>query len=346
VKIGWFLTTKGPLGGVRSSIETGNALIRQGHDFYLLGNVGKHKASFCEDNIPSKNNIPFNIYDKEENIERFLRSIDGFDLLFNQDPVTMSFSKYTKSKVHVMHYCCANGACYEQFADLDMARTSCSKDLYEVSKKHDKENKYKKKFISQGVNFKEFYPKDVNSSIYKKFRNTSKINILCCGSRGGARRSNKGTYDIIEATKFLDQDKYNFIYFDLTKQDFPENFSCIPTIGNQNTLADVYSICDIYIAPDYVSAFNCCMSEAMSCKKPVICSTPGVADFAKNNENCLIYQEGEENSPRILADKIELLANNEKLRNELAQNGYETIQNFSWDNVANNIVEFSKEFNL
>ena len=59
MKIGWFLTCYGPLGGVRSVIETGNSLIKKGHDFFVLGHVGNNKSTFCEDLIPVINHINF-----------------------------------------------------------------------------------------------------------------------------------------------------------------------------------------------------------------------------------------------------------------------------------------------
>ncbi|MCK5614090.1 glycosyltransferase family 4 protein, partial [Candidatus Pacearchaeota archaeon] len=173
-----------------------------------------------------------------------------------------------------------------------------------------------------------------------------KINILCCGKRGGAHKGNKGTHDIIEASKLLDKNKYNFIYFDLTKQGFPDYFKIIETLSNQNTLRDVYALADIYIAPDYVSAWNCCAGEAMACKKPVIASTKGIDDFGKDGDTCLIYEENRPDSPEVLAGKIEMLADDIDLRNKIAKNGYENIKNFTWDKVAERIVDMAKDLGI
>lgn len=347
MKIGWFLTVYGALGGVRSVIETGNSLIRKGHDFYVIGNVGKHKSSFCNDLILESNHIDFNLSLNDDQIYNKLKNINEFDIVFNQDPVTMGLSKYIKSKLHVVHYCAANGECYEQFINSNEGvRTSCSKLLYDVSFGHDILGKYKKYYIGQGINFDEFRPLDFSESIYRKVRNEDKINILCCGSRGGGRKSNKGTFDIIEASHLLNGNKYNFIYFDLTKQDFPSNFKCIETIHNQNSLAHVYSVADIFVACDYVSAWNCCAGEAMACKKPVICSTKGTQDFCTDGENCLIYEEGSDKSPKLLADSIEKLSNDIDLMNRIKENGYSNISNFSWDKVADNIIQIGKDFKL
>ena len=346
LKIGWFLTAYGALGGVRSVIETGNSLIREGHDFYVLGNVGSGKSPFCSDIIPIENHIPFNLYGDDSvqiNNQNMLKNLFEFDILFNQDPVTMWLSDYVNAKIKVIHYCAGTGECYEKYRDIDAVRTSCSKLLFNVSQKHDADNLYKKYFIGQGINFQEFYPMSYQDSMYRKARDNKKINVLCCGSRGGQRKSNKGTYDIIEASLLLDPDKYNFIYFDLTRQDFPDNFRCIQTIGHQNTLSNVYAVADIYVAPDYVSAWNCCAGEAMACKKPVICSTQGIQDFGKDGENCLIYNENLENSPALLAEKIELLSNNDDLRKTIEQNGYENIKNFTWNNVSDRIVDIANK---
>ncbi|MDO8610851.1 MAG: glycosyltransferase [bacterium] len=347
LKIGWFLTVYGALGGVRSVIETGNSLIRMGHEFFLLGNVGKHKSTFCEDLIPEKNHIAFSLHENEEHVKQ-LCSNYYFDIIFNQDPATMGYHNCVNSQIKAVHYCGGDGSAYEQYIEtIDSIRTACSYDLFETAKRHDHDNRYKEYFIGQGINFDQFYHMDIDNSIYKRFNNKEKINVLCCGSRGGGRKSNKGTYDMICASELLNKEKYNFIYFDLTKQDFPNHFMCIETIQKQKNLADVYAVADIFVAPDYVSAWNCCAGEAMACNKPIICSTRGIQDFCINGENCLIYQENVVESPKILAEKIEILANDVTLRNKIRENGHNGIKRFTWDSVANNIVNLcKKELNL
>lgn len=343
MRIGWFLTCYGALGGVRSVIETGNSLIRMGHEFYVLGNVGDGRATFCNDTIPIQNHVQFSIFQDGDSVSKLCEKYN-FDLLFNQDPATLIFSNYVRSKYKAVHYCGADGACYKDFNDvIPGVRTACSEHLLQVGKDHDVENKHKHYFIGQGINFNEFHPMSFEHSIYKNFRNNNKINVVCCGSRGGPRISNKGTYDIIEASKLLDNAKYNFIYFDLTKQDFPDNFKGIETNARQNSLKHVYAIADIFVAPDYVSAWNCCAGEAMACKKPVIASTKGIDDFGRHLENCIIYKEGDHESPKLLASYIDKLSWDVELREKLASNGYLNIQRFTWDNVAKRIVDLWDE---
>jgi len=345
MRIGWLLSCYGPLGGVRSVIETGNSLVRKGHDFTVIGNVAG-SSSFCEDIIKNKIYAPTNI---DIGSKYRLEKCKEFDLLFNQDPATMHYNEYIKRKHLSIHYCCGDGECYKQFEELDGIRTSCSNFLFQVSKDQDTENKHSHYYIGQGINFNEFKPINMEDSYFYAIRDNSKINIMCCGPRGGLRKSNKGTYDIIEASLLLDKDKYNFIYFDLTKQDFPDNFKLIETMNFQNnrkTLRDVYSICDIFIAPDYVSAWNCCAAEAMACNKPVICSYKGTDDFGKDEINCIKYHENKDSSPSELAQKIEMLANDKEKINFISNNGYNDIKEFTWDKVADRIINIGKELNL
>jgi glycosyltransferase involved in cell wall biosynthesis len=345
VRIGWFTTVYGALGGVRSIIETGNALIRKGHDFFVLGNVGNDRAVFCEDTIPLQNHLHFTLDAFPKEVAPLLAP-HKFDLIFNQDPMTMEFMDVVNAKHKVVHYCGGDGEMYEQFNHVGDVRTACSNKLLEVASLHDKNDRCRKFFIGQGVNMKDFQPIEHQKSMYFRFRDNDKINVLCCGSRGGTHKSNKGVFDIIEASKLLDPARYNFVYFDLTKQKMPENFACIETIQNQRTLAHAYAIADIYVAPDYVSAWNCTAGEAMACKKPVITGTQGIDDFGMHENTCIIYKENTKDSPTLLAEAIERLAADVTLRNELAENGYRNIQRFTWDEVANRIIQMGSDLGL
>jgi len=76
--------------------------------------------------------------------------------------------------------------------------------------------------------------------------------------------------------------------------------------------------------------------EAMACKTPVLTSGVGVMlDIIENNENGLFIDW----NFRDIAEKIELLLKDENLRQKIAENGYNTIQQFERKKAIKNYAD-------
>jgi glycosyltransferase involved in cell wall biosynthesis len=72
--------------------------------------------------------------------------------------------------------------------------------------------------------------------------------------------------------------------------------------------------------------------EAMAAGKPIVTSgVDGIASVAKDKINCLLFNK---NDASDLGAKIELLLDNPKLANKLAQNNRKKAMQYDWDIIA------------
>lgn len=97
---------------------------------------------------------------------------------------------------------------------------------------------------------------------------------------------------------------------------------------------------DIFIFPTYFETFGLVNLEAMQYKLPIVSTNEGgIPDIVKNEETGFIV---EKKNPIQLAEKIEILLNDEKLRIKMGVNGYNrfkskyTIKHF--ENILNDIL--------
>jgi len=104
---------------------------------------------------------------------------------------------------------------------------------------------------------------------------------------------------------------------------------------------EVYNGSSIYLCPSWVEGWGLPPAEAMSCGCAVVSTdTGGVRDYTITGETALLspikYPEG-------LADRLIELLGNDKRRIELAQNGYNYIQEFSWERSASALATYIEE---
>jgi phosphatidylinositol alpha-mannosyltransferase len=97
---------------------------------------------------------------------------------------------------------------------------------------------------------------------------------------------------------------------------------------------------DIFCAPSiYGESFGIVLLEAMACNLPV------VAFANEGYKSILAGTRGEKflvqpKDYRDLAKKLEVLIENENLRKEMGKWGMEEAKKYSWDKIANQIVNF------
>jgi len=90
---------------------------------------------------------------------------------------------------------------------------------------------------------------------------------------------------------------------------------------------------DVFVLPSVNESFGIVFLEAWACKKPVIGTAIGAIKsvIANGVDGLLMEPENEEN----LAEKILLLAQNEQMRLQLGNNGYQkTITHYTWEAVT------------
>lgn len=82
--------------------------------------------------------------------------------------------------------------------------------------------------------------------------------------------------------------------------------------------------------PDFFSSRK--TEEYIAAGKPIIVADViGKESWLVENENCLLYESG---NPKDLADKIDILLNNEKLYKTLSGNNKRLAEEFTWENLV------------
>lgn len=78
----------------------------------------------------------------------------------------------------------------------------------------------------------------------------------------------------------------------------------------------------------------------MKCGLSIITTdTGGNRDFVKNNENALITTGTVDD----IKDKVQILINNDKLRERLSKNSLITSEKYTWKNVIDRLESYYKE---
>ena len=98
-------------------------------------------------------------------------------------------------------------------------------------------------------------------------------------------------------------------------------------------LAIVYQLATIFVYPSIFEGFGIPIIEALYSKTPVITNKFGVFPEAGGPNSIYIDPENADE----LAEKINYLLNNESVRNEIAEKGFEFVQKFNDDRIAKSI---------
>lgn len=97
---------------------------------------------------------------------------------------------------------------------------------------------------------------------------------------------------------------------------------------------DFYNRADVYVAPSvWNEPLGLVILEAMANKTPVVVSRKGgVTTLVKDGYNGFLIRP---RSPQLIAEKVNLLLQNDKLRQKMGEKAYKTVINrFSWDKIA------------
>lgn len=96
-------------------------------------------------------------------------------------------------------------------------------------------------------------------------------------------------------------------------------------------LATLYRSADIVISPSWYESFPLPPLESMACGTPVVTTKPGTEDYAIDNVNALVVPPKD---PVSLAHAILRLAEDENLRDKLADEGLKTSAQYTWDRTV------------
>ncbi len=101
----------------------------------------------------------------------------------------------------------------------------------------------------------------------------------------------------------------------------------------------LYNLAEIFIYPSFFEGFGLPVIEAMSCKIPVISSFTSSLPEVVGDAGMLVspYDVFE------LANAMEILLEDKRLRDFYAQKGYQRSQNFKWERSAKRILDLIKD---
>jgi glycosyltransferase involved in cell wall biosynthesis len=193
--------------------------------------------------------------------------------------------------------------------------------------------------VENGVDEKFFYP--------KKEKSEKKIKY---GMFAGRIDREKGLFDLVECGKYIFKEKPDFYFIiagkgrDLNKlknktkkAGFQEKFIFLGQVDKEN-LVKLYQDATLFIFPSYHEGLPSVVLEAMSCGLPIIATdVRGNRDLIYHKENGIIIPAGE---PKKMAEAINMLLEDEKLREYLGKNARNTIiKKYTWDIAANKMLK-------
>ena len=105
-------------------------------------------------------------------------------------------------------------------------------------------------------------------------------------------------------------------------------------------LRSIYASCDIYLCASWYEGLGMPSMEAMACGAALVTTnTGGSQDYAFDGKTALVSPPRE---PEKLANNLARILNDEMLRCKLAENGYQKINEFSWEDNTLNLEKLFK----
>lgn len=130
-------------------------------------------------------------------------------------------------------------------------------------------------------------------------------------------------------------------YLNIIKEDSIADHVTFLGYIELHDLYKYYSACDIFLMPSKrlpADGLNVTVVEAMACNKPIIASNVGGNELVVfDNENGFLHAEDDFIG---LAENVNILIDNEKLRKKFGQHSRKLVEDFfNWDSISKSYVE-------
>lgn len=278
-------------------------------------------------------------------LEKFKQMQDGIDLVHNvrigREPLSFASYEFAKKKdipfvLTPIHHPKWEGWPYNEYvnlyklADLIIALTKKEKEtLMRLGVKEEK-------IIITGIG-PLLSPHKCKTDFKEKF-NIKGAMILFLGQHF----KYKGYREILKSAKMVWQQfpDTHFVFigprYKKAKKFFEsfKNEKRIVSLGfvNLEEKTNAIASCDIFCLPSTQESFGGVYTEAWSFKKPVIgCNIPAVSEVIDDGLNGFLISQ----DPHEISDKIILLLDDEKLRENFGQSGYDKVnKKYSWDRLS------------
>ena len=182
-----------------------------------------------------------------------------------------------------------------------------------------------------------YAPNGIDLSIFPIIKRDfkEKIKILI---EGNCKDYKKNVDESFKITNKLDRKKYEIHYLSYEKE--PKRWYRVDVFHHKvphDEVGKIYSQCDILLKTSILESFSYPPLEMMATGGlTVVVPNGGNSEFLKDNENCLLYEQG--NIEEAIA-KIEELRTNKDLRDKLIKNGLKTAKSREWKSIEKNILE-------
>lgn len=114
-------------------------------------------------------------------------------------------------------------------------------------------------------------------------------------------------------------------------------------VGKKNNVVPYLQAMDVYVLPSLTETTSLSTLEAMACGVAVICTPVGyVKEYIKERHNGMLFPF---KNSLVLSLKLNILLENDKLREKLAKNARKTVEEkFKWEKTAEEIKKILMEF--
>ncbi|MBQ8891802.1 MAG: glycosyltransferase [Bacilli bacterium] len=162
-----------------------------------------------------------------------------------------------------------------------------------------------------------------------------KIRILVEGNSDDYYKNVDESFKIVEK---LDKSIYEIKY--LSYQGEPKKWYYVDEFLHKvpyDEVGKIYNSADILIKSSILESFSYPPLEMMATGGiSVVAPNDGNIEYLKDNENCLLYEQGNIDDA---VEKIEMIRNDKKLRNKLIKGGLETATSREWTKIEKEIVD-------
>lgn len=139
---------------------------------------------------------------------------------------------------------------------------------------------------------------------------------------------------------------YNMVVTGFRKFKFEEDLRQIEKIKNKDKikfcgfipdedLPAIYNLADLHIFPSLYEGFGLPVLEAFACGCPVVTTKTGCTKEVTGDAAIL----ADPYSINDIAEKMELVLTNNKLRESLVKKGFERVKEFSWEKCAHETIQ-------
>jgi len=321
-------------GGVRRTIEVGNALIRRGHRVVLFTRAGKQP-----DWLEFRGEVrPFEAITEEL-----------FEVGFCSEYSILPQFERLRAGAKFFYFVLEGHKKERAVARRNYHYLGSSEGVCRRI-----ERKYKVRCFPApgGINPEIFHPlkepgsaradseeQTVPQPLSGRPRSGREFKVLCSGR---VYKKRKGVRQVIKAVEGLHMrdDTLRLILFDslvgedrrdprpLIRTSVPHDFHLnLP----QDRMAWLYAQADVFVSAERRAGWANTAAEAMACGLPVVCTPSGSRDFAVHNETALVVPFAH---PILLRRQIKRLIKEPELRGRLAAAGRRKISEFTWDALA------------